>query len=147
MTDTELVRQAMALPGASGLQRDGAVWVDSAGVRVVMVPAKSGGLALVVHAFDARDGYAPGQHERGMDWTDISPDPHDDANGGLALGLLGDEAWRVRKARRGGSWLYSISQTVGLMGDQRDVWRCAASPFLAACRVAVSLGRWPGGVR
>ena len=144
MTDDELVRAAMALPGASRLQRAGSAWVDSAGVRMLMVPAKSGGLSLVVHAFDERDGYAPGQHERGMDWTDIAPDPHDDANGGIALGLLGDEAWRVWRVKvipHLGGWCWNDDGTI------RGRWIHAASLFLACCAVAVSLGRWPGGVR
>lgn len=139
MTDDELVRAAMALPGASRLQRAGSTWVDSDGVRMMMVPAKSGGLSLVVHVFDARDGYAPGQHERGMDWTDITPDPHDDGNGGIALSLLGDSWIRVERTPEGVAILFT-DPAVG----RRWTSSCA-SLFLAACEVANTLGRWPGG--
>jgi hypothetical protein len=58
-----------------------------------LVPAHSGGLSGVVYAYDKRDGYAPGQHDRGvMDWTLAVPDLSDPGTVG-GLRARGRDVW------------------------------------------------------
>lgn len=77
--------------------------IDADGNEWTLVPANKGGLTAIAFAFDQRDGYAPGQHQSGADWTTFMPSAADPATLGClefqAVQACGDHRASLQRGR------------------------------------------------
>ena len=127
----DLSRAAMALPGAP---------------KPPKLPPYSRPIDVHMGASTRRDG-------AGLLWVDVAaedsanydwlPDISDAATGGVLVAMLGFEARRLRptasmhKFNAGMRWRYADDE------DGISLW--ASTLGIAACRVAIAVGRWEGG--
>lgn len=132
MTDDD-IRAAMALEGWRWMRG-----MLSACGRAYVEPADCGEAAWLWVADDGCE-WLP---EEGM-----RIDPDDPATGGCLLSLLGDEVWRVEGIPSGTflAWIDDHEEEESRRGESLQ----EEHPTLgrACIAVALSLGKWPGGVQ
>ena len=134
MTRDELARAIVELPGFDAERR---------GMTLKFTDAASGGSAWEITVCDDT---AKAVHEivtestyDGEPITEWWPDLTDAATGGCLLALLGESRWRVVPAP-GGGWNWRDGQA-----DSGKAWHHVPHHAEACARVALALGRWPGG--